>query len=212
MAIDSIAAVPPSPDAHRGHENNNAAKTSENGPSFSSMLSQAISQGHAGGGHGGSTGGNIGHGGHGVSNMTGTHPNHIGSGGADHGGGHDFQEKALGVRVYRQQLLASNIANADTPNYKAVDIDVQEALRAAASGASSMQLAATAPGHVSGQATSPPYPLKYRIPTQPSIDGNTVDMNIEQAAFSENALMYEFTLDRVGGHFKHMMELLRDLK
>jgi len=75
-------------------------------------------------------------------------------------------------------------------------------------------MVSTNPNHIQGKAShlSPAAPLKYRVPQQPSIDGNTVDMNVEQAQFSENALMYQFTLDRVGGHYKMMNELFNSLR
>lgn len=118
------------------------------------------------------------------------------------------------MRAYRQQLIASNIANADTPNYKAVDIDFQEALRISRSASTAVNLTATDPRHVQGQAGNPlaAIPLKYPVPQQGNADGNTVDIDVERAKFAENALMYEFSLNRVSGHFKHLMELLASLK
>ncbi len=120
------------------------------------------------------------------------------------------------MRAYRQELIASNIANADTPGYKAVDIDFQEALRVARSIANTppFSLATTASGHVQGQVQNslPSYPLKYQVPMQPSVDGNTVDMDVERAKFAENAVMWEFSRDRVSGHFKMTMEMLQSLK
>ena len=123
---------------------------------------------------------------------------------------------ALGVRVYRQQLIASNIANADTPGYKAVDIDVEEAMRIAqsASQAPPTTLATTSSGHIAGEAVAvqAPYPLKYQIPSQDSADGNTVEMDVERTKFAENSIMYQFSVDRVSGHFKMLMELFQSLK
>jgi len=122
----------------------------------------------------------------------------------------------LGVRAYRQQLIASNIANADTPGYKAVDIDFQEAVRIALASAQTppISLTTTATGHIVGaiRSATPSYPLKYQVPTQSSVDGNTVDMDVERTKLAENSLMYEFSMDRVSNHFKHMMELLQNLK
>lgn len=133
-----------------------------------------------------------------------------------HGGDHKVQEIALELRAYRQQLIASNIANADTPGYKAVDIDFHEALRIARSIANTppLKLSATAAGHIAGQAQSsvPPFPLKYHAPSQPSADGNTVEMDVERAKFAENSMMWEFARDRVSSHYKHMMEMLQSLK
>ncbi|MFA7282333.1 MAG: flagellar basal body rod protein FlgB [Sterolibacterium sp.] len=146
----------------------------------------------------------------------GSNPRHFPIGGVGHDEGHGFQETALALRAYRQQLIASNIANGDTPGYKAVDIDFQEALRIARSVASTppLTLATTAPGHIAAQAQSlaPPYPLKYHTPSQPSADGNTVEMDVERSKFAENAVMYEFSLNRVSSHFKMIEEMLRNLK
>lgn len=128
----------------------------------------------------------------------------------------DLQEIALGLRAYRQQLIASNIANADTPGYKAVDIDFQEALRIARSVANTppLKLSATHSGHILAQTefSRPPYPLKYHVPSQTSLDGNTVEMDVERSKFAENSMMWEFARDRVSGHYKHMMEMLQSLK
>lgn len=136
--------------------------------------------------------------------------------GGQHGGGsHGVQEAALRLRAYRQQLIASNIANADTPNYKAVDIDFPEALRAAMGGAHAgpVRLAVTAPGHLSGNPVPvPATPLKYHVPAQPSADGNTVELDVERTKFAENAIRYEFALDRVRSHYRHMEELFKNLK
>jgi len=136
--------------------------------------------------------------------------------GQSHQASHNVQEIALGLRAYRQQLIASNIANADTPGYKAVDIDFPEALKQAqsASGLKPIAMAVTAAGHLSGQISSSPngIPLKYRVPIQASADGNTVEMDVERAQFAENAIMYEFSLDRLKGHFMMMGELFKNLK
>jgi flagellar basal-body rod protein FlgB len=122
-----------------------------------------------------------------------------------------FQENALNLRSYRQQLLASNIANADTPNYKAVDIDFAKTLQQAQAGRSmGFDLAKTSPMHLDGNNTAMGgiKPM-YRTSVQPSIDGNTVDGNVEQAQFSENALNYMATLQFVNGQFKDMQEALK---
>ncbi|MDA8254784.1 MAG: flagellar basal body rod protein FlgB [Betaproteobacteria bacterium] len=130
-------------------------------------------------------------------------------------GGEDIHEVALGLRAYRQQLLASNIANADTPGYKAVDIDFQEALRIAqtAMQGGAVKLSTTAAGHLSAPAPTQysNIPLKYHVPQQAGIDGNTVEMDVERAKFTENALRYQFSLDRVSGHYKDLLALLKDL-
>ena len=97
--------------------------------------------------------------------------------------------KALDVRVQRSEVLASNIANADTPNYKARDFDFSQALRGAMHGRKDMGLMRTSSRHLSQpHSGSLPVDLGYRVPVQASIDGNTVEMDTELAQFSDNAL------------------------
>jgi flagellar basal-body rod protein FlgB len=124
-------------------------------------------------------------------------------------------DKALGempaqLSLYskRSSLLASNLANADTPNFKARDIDFRNVL-AAASG-DQMALHTTRPGHIGGSDSllSDPEPM-YRIPTQPSLDGNTVNTQIEQAEFAENAVRYQSTLTFLGGRFQSLKLAIR---
>ena len=205
----SPAANTPSPPVQGGHEEHGGGTAITDNGAFSQALNQAIAQksNNRGGGHGT----------HGrefsgtASSTTSAHPKDLSIGQGGHAG-HDFQQKMLGVRAYRQQLLASNIANADTPGYKAVDIDINEAARVAKSAAASLSLATTANGHLSGGTQAPPFPLKFHVPYQAAADGNTVEMDVERQKFSENSLMYQFSLDRVSGHFKHLMELLQNLK
>ena len=119
-----------------------------------------------------------------------------------------FQSKALGLRAYRQQILAGNIANADTPNYKARDFDFSVALKDAVAGRASgdLPLATTSAGHISGaSAASGPTRLMYRTPAQDSVDGNTVDMDLERSAFSENALQYQAGLTFITHQLKMQM-------
>lgn len=121
-----------------------------------------------------------------------------------------FMSKALNLHAHRQQMLAGNIANADTPGYKAVDIDFTRALRAAVGANQSVALNATAPGHLQPLGGSP-YGAQtlYRQPAQPSIDGNTVDMDVERTQFIDNAIRYQFALDRVSSKFKTLELALR---
>ena len=121
-----------------------------------------------------------------------------------------FNERALAVRGYRQQVLASNIANADTPNYKAMDVNFASALQQARSAIGSVGMTRTAAGHLDakGAGLAGVRPL-YRSAVQPSIDGNTVDSNIEQAQFSENALQYMSTLQFINGDIRDMMLALK---
>lgn len=130
--------------------------------------------------------------------------------------GHDFFEQVLKMRAFRQELLASNLANTDTPGYKAVDIDVASSVQNLLASGRVMPLAQaiTDIRHMAQRSESMPFsvPVKYRIPAQMSIDGNTVEQDVEMAQFTDNSIRYQFTLDRVGGHYKHMLEMLRNLK
>jgi flagellar basal-body rod protein FlgB len=103
-------------------------------------------------------------------------------------------ELALMARARRAGVLAANLANADTPNYKARDIDFGAALQGAGAQAD-LALTTTSTAHLGGADRMPPGgELKYRIPYQPSLDGNTVETPIEMAAFSENAVRYQASL------------------
>jgi flagellar basal-body rod protein FlgB len=106
---------------------------------------------------------------------------------------------ALSLRAQRSEVLASNIANADTPNFKAQDFDFTSALQAAVLGASGRQSAPpmdrTAPGHLSGgPGIVPGADLQYRVPIQSSIDGNTVELDAELGQFTDNAIRYQADL------------------
>ena len=112
----------------------------------------------------------------------------------------DFQGQALQLRSERQRLIASNIANADTPGYIARDMDFAKTLQAATGTLSSAAaLATTAAGHIGagspglsgGLAGSA---LNYATAAQPNLDRNTVDMDRERASFADNAIKYEATL------------------
>ena len=124
-----------------------------------------------------------------------------------------FQQSALNLRAFRQQLLASNIANADTPGYKARDIDFSTLLREATSGAGA-QLAASHARHAgapSAQAGATPAEsaVLYRSVSQPSIDGNTVDMDGERKRFAENALHYEANIAFINSQIRLMLAALQ---
>lgn len=123
-----------------------------------------------------------------------------------------FHQTALNLRAARQELIASNIANADTPNYKARDIDFASAMQGALqnSGAA-LAVAKTAPGHL-GAATGETVmgsPVMYRKPLQPSADGNTVDMDVERAQFADNALRYEASVRFVSDKAKEVLAALQ---
>ncbi|HET8808204.1 MAG TPA: flagellar basal body rod protein FlgB [Methylophaga sp.] len=116
---------------------------------------------------------------------------------------------ALRVRTQRAEMLATNLANVDTPNYKAKDIDFREALKAATDNQSG-NLNATHQKHFQIGANSPANPLvQYRTTVQDSLDGNTVDEQIEQAQFMQNAVQYQATLEFLGGKFQSLTKALR---
>lgn len=103
-------------------------------------------------------------------------------------------ERVMTTASQRMELLAANLANADTPNYKARDIDFRAALQAADQ-ASSVSMAATAPGHIQGAgAGRGRADVLYRVPDQPTLDGNTVDAQKESAAIAETATRYQASL------------------
>ena len=122
-----------------------------------------------------------------------------------------FHQQALGLRQQRHQILASNIANADTPNYKARDLDFASVLEAQQSGeGKSVRMARTHAAHLQmegfiDQAAG----LRYRTPHQPSIDGNTVEVQAEQARYTENAIDFQASFTFLNGKFKGLMTALR---
>ncbi|OIR11498.1 flagellar basal body rod protein FlgB [mine drainage metagenome] len=123
-----------------------------------------------------------------------------------------FQQTALNLRAVRQELIASNIANADTPNYKAKDIDFASALQGALSGSGEkLPVAATSPQHLAGAAGESVMgaPVLFRKPLQPSADGNTVDMDVEQAQFADNALRYEASIKFISEDVKEVLSALQ---
>jgi len=114
---------------------------------------------------------------------------------------------ALKVRSQRTELLATNLANADTPGYRARDIDFRTALAAAARPGGGIHLATTSSRHIGAAPTdgTSPAELKYRVPLAPSLDGNTVDAQLEQAAFAENTVRYQATLQFLSSKFRGLM-------
>ena len=121
-------------------------------------------------------------------------------------------EHGLLLRGKRLELLASNMANADTPNYKAHDIDFERALEEANAGSDNLEMVTSSPLHIASTPPAEPTatPL-HRIPYQASLDGNTVEMAVEQAAFSENSVRYQVELEHVGGEFKEVNDLFTQL-
>ena len=122
-----------------------------------------------------------------------------------------IHEAALRLRGLRTELLASNLANADTPNYKAKDVDFKAVLGEYQAKASQdgSGLRTTNARHLStGNDVASAEPL-YRVPNQPSIDGNTVDAQREKAAFMENALQYQASLHFIDGTIKTLRTAIK---
>lgn len=121
-----------------------------------------------------------------------------------------IHQQALEVSARRLELLASNIANADTPNYKARDIDFRAALSQAASEQGAVRLAATQPGHIHATAGAGSMAeVRYRVPNHASLDGNTVDSQMEHAAFAENAVRYQASLDFINSRISGLRKALK---
>ncbi len=123
-----------------------------------------------------------------------------------------FHQSALSLRSARQELLASNIANADTPNYKARDFDFASALQNSMTGTTEkLPLVQSSQQHLEGNAggTVMGSQVMYRKPIQPSADGNTVDMDVERAQFADNALRYEASVKFISEKFKAVMAAIQ---
>jgi flagellar basal-body rod protein FlgB len=132
--------------------------------------------------------------------------------------GLDFQATALSLRSERQRVIASNIANSDTPGYAARDINFKEAMAAATGhGGTSLPLAvstAAAPGHIpipgnSNGAGGTAAELGYTVQTQPAMDNNSVDLDRERANFVDNAVRYESTLRFINGYSKTILSAIQ---
>ena len=121
--------------------------------------------------------------------------------------------QALLLRGRRTEVLAANLANADTPNYKARDIDFTATLneiRSSSKSGESLRMGVTHAKHMSPHAPSgPAFELLYRIPQQPSVDGNTVDAKREHAEFMKNAVQYQASLSFLGGRLRTMLTAIR---
>ena len=115
--------------------------------------------------------------------------------------------KALIARDHRASQLANNLANVNTPNYKAMDMDFNEVLAASMAG-NSQQLQVTSPNHINTNADISTQ-LKYRVSNHKSMDGNTVDKDIETAEFAKNALNYQASLSFLDSKIKTMIVALK---
>ena len=119
-----------------------------------------------------------------------------------------IHEQALMVRNQRNELLASNIANADTPGYKARDLDFRQVLKQQKVEMPTMK--ATQAGHFQAASAGrvAPQHVQYRQSAQPSLDGNTVDVQQEQLQFSQNAFRYEATMRFLNGKISGLQKAI----
>lgn len=124
-----------------------------------------------------------------------------------------IHERAIMVRKQRAEVLANNLANADTPNYKARDVDFRKAINDAYIAEDRRfrpDMQRTNSRHLEGFAELNTADfLRYRMPTQPSLDGNTVETHIEKAKFAENAMQYQATLEFLDSRIKSISGALK---
>ena len=125
-----------------------------------------------------------------------------------------IHQHAVALRSQRAEILAANLANADTPGYRARDVDFRQALAAAAPGqqqnpaaGSGLRVRTTHGGHLGPRGESAA--VRYRQPLQPSLDQNTVDAQAERAAFLDNAMRYQASLRFLNGRVSGLMTALR---
>ncbi len=130
----------------------------------------------------------------------------------------DYHGKALELRAQRQQVLSSNIANADTPGFQARDMDFATQLSLAAgplrATAQAGTIATTHGRHLAGlsrtaDGASSLSTLKYRVPDQASLDGNTVNLDMERANFADNSMRYEASLRFINGSVRKILTAIR---
>lgn len=119
-----------------------------------------------------------------------------------------IHDNALLVRAERSQILANNLANADTPHFKARDIDFQAILRGEVERSKSLAVDRTDNAHIPGRMREEGE-LLYRFPYQPSIDDNTVDPNVEKAQFTKNSIDYSSSFDFLNRKFRGLDGALR---
>ena len=127
----------------------------------------------------------------------------------------NFHQEALNLRAERQKVLAANIANADTPNYKARDFDfaseLSQAMDSGRANAGALSLSTTSARHIGGASSSSVgvRDLLYRVPEQPSLDGNTVDMNRERVRFADNTVRYQAALSLLNGRIQGLKSAMQ---
>ena len=117
---------------------------------------------------------------------------------------------SMNLRAYRQEVLASNIANADTPHYKARDLEFSSVLASQTNKNGTFNLNRTSARHIEGEGVSfSAESLQYRTPHHPSIDGNTVDAQVEQAAYTKNAVDFQASFTFLNSKFKGLMSAIK---
>ena len=120
---------------------------------------------------------------------------------------------ALKLRSQRAELLAANLTNADTPNFKAQDIDFRAALNNAMDSSNPSMMKTTHQNHIpftgGGGSTGLMAPVQYRMAMQDSLDGNTVDEQVEQAQFMQNAVQYQASLEFLGSKFSGITKAIK---
>ncbi|AXR05700.1 flagellar basal body rod protein FlgB [Salinimonas sediminis] len=119
-----------------------------------------------------------------------------------------FHHQAVNIREDRMEVIAGNLANANTPGYKAKDIDFKQAM-ASAQGNQQSSMVRTHDKHIGGTASASPFDLQFRIPSQPDTgDGNTVEVQTERNAFLENGMRYQASLQFLDSKLKGMKKAL----
>jgi len=119
-----------------------------------------------------------------------------------------IHQHALLTRAERSEILANNLANSDTPGFKSRDMDFQAVLRGEVQKHQSLAVNQTHDGHLPGVGFAD-FDLLYRTPTQPAIDGNTVDDNLENSEFTKNAMAYNASFEFLNGRFKGLTNAIR---
>lgn len=121
-----------------------------------------------------------------------------------------IHESALHFRSERASVLANNLANIDTPNYKAKDLDFKQALNQKMQSSTGFDLSTTQSGHIDGGAfASNEGDVLYRTPQQPSLDGNTVEDQIEHAEYMKNALAFQTSFQLLNSKFTGLRSAIR---
>lgn len=119
-----------------------------------------------------------------------------------------IHDRALSLHSRRAEVLANNIANADTPGYQARDLDFAKLLQSSTQERVRMKTTHARHLPVMGAGTGGAE-LLYRVPMQPSLDGNTVDLQIEQAEYAKNALKFQTSFTFLNSKFKGLSKALR---